>query len=46
MNLNLTDELKLKSFRKKRIKIKITEFNLLLNKNLVTIKMYNYLINI
>ena len=48
MNLNSTNELKLKSFKKKRIKIKIkiTEFNLLLNRNLITIKMNNYLINI
>ena len=48
MNLNSINELKLKNFKKKRIKIKIkiTKFNLLLNKNLVTIKMNNYLINI
>ena len=46
MNSNSTDEIKLKSFKKKWIKIKITKFNLLLNKNLVTIKKNNHLINI
>ena len=48
MNSNSTDELKLKSFKEKiiKVKIKITKFNLLLNKNLVTIKENNHLINI
>ena len=48
MNSNLIDELKLRNFRKKivKVKVKITKFNLLLNKNLVTIKMNNHLINI
>ena len=46
ISLNSIDELKLESFKKKWIKVKITKFNLLLNKNLATIRINNHLINI
>ena len=44
MSLNSTDKLKLKSFKENRIKIKIkiTEFNLLLNRNLIMININYY----